>query len=277
MTNFSGFPLPLTINRLNTLGAASYGTNRILIWFNGSSSPSRIINTTNRDTISLFPISDEEISVAYSGSGYPYIDRWNVNNGTLLSSTPIYGQCYSLFVDINDDLYCSASGLHMVMRKSWRDQSNSFTIVAGTGSSGSSSAMLHTPRGIFVTSSLDLYVADCNNDRIQLFRSGQINATTVAGNGSNSTMTCRCPMGITLDADENLFIASYFEHRVIVVGPGGNGRCVVGCSSSSGPAANQLNNPTTLSFDFEGNLFVGDGGNVRIQKFLLNDSNQCGE
>ena len=264
------------INRLNTLVATSRDNQKIFVWFNGSSNVSRIINTTNRSPLGLFPISDDEILVSYD-TGYPYIDRWNVKNGTLLSSTPIYGQCYSLFVDINDDLYCSASTLHMVTRKSWRDQSNSFTIVAGTGTAGSSSAMLHTPRGIFVTSSLNLYVADCNNDRIQLFRSGQINATTVAGNGSNVMMTGRLPYGFTLDADENLFISFYWEDHVISVDSGGNVRCVVGCPGSSGSAANQLDDPWSLAFDTKGNLFAGDRGNSRIQKFQLNGPNQCSE
>ena len=270
-----GFPLPLMIDRLNTLVAASRDNKRIFIWFNGSSNVSTMINTINRSPISLFSINDEEIFVGYSDTPYPYIDRWNIKNGTLVSSTPIVGQCYFIFVDINDDLYCSAYNLNMVMRKSSRDQSNLMTVVAGTGSAGSTAAMLSSPRGIFVTSNLDLYVADCNNDRVQLFRSGQINATTIVGSGSNSTMTVDCPSGITFDADGNLFIVSYYQYRVITVGPGGNDRCVVGCTGSGGSAANQLWNPTTLSFDIEGNLFVGDWGNNRIQKFQLIDRNRC--
>ena len=165
----------------------------------------------------------------------------------------------------------------MVIRKSSRDQSNKVTIVSGTGSWGSSAAMLSGPRGIFVTSSLDLYVADCGNDRIQLFRFGQINATTVVGRGSNSTMTIDCPHGITFDADGNLFIVSSYQHRVIVVGPGGVRRCIVGCTGTNGSAANQLLNPATLAFDIEGNLFVEDHWNQRIQKFQLIGRNQCGE
>ena len=265
------------INRLNTLVAASPNNKRIFICFNGSFNVSTIINTINRSPISLFTINDEEIFVGYSNTTYPYIDRWNIKNGTLVSSTPIVGQCYFIFVDINDDLYCSARDLHMVMRKSWRDQSNLMTVVAGTGSAGSSATMLYYPHGIFVTSTLDLYVADCNNDRVQLFRSGQINATTIVGSGSNSTMTVLCPSGITLDADGNLFIVSYGQYRVVTVGPGGNGRCVVGCTGSGGSAANQLSYSTTLSFDIEGNLFVGDWANNRIQKFQINPSNQCCE
>ena len=90
-------------------------------------------------------------------------------------------------------------------------------------------------------------------------------------------MTANYPSGITLDADGNLFIVSGWQHRVIVVSPGGQSRCVVGCTAVNGSAANQLSNPTTVAFDIEGNLFVGDYGNNRIQKFQLNGQNQCSE
>ena len=93
----------------------------------------------------------------------------------------------------------------------------------GSGSAGSSPSALSSPRGIHVTTDLDLYVADCGNDRVQLFRAGQSNATTVAGNGSNSTLPLDCPMGITLDADENLYIVAHNNHRVVRFGAGGGG------------------------------------------------------
>ena len=44
--------------------------------------------------------------------------------------------------------------------------------------------------GIFVDINLDLYVADYYNHRIQLFRLGELNGITVAGNTSlNTTIT----------------------------------------------------------------------------------------
>ena len=126
-------------------------------------------------------------------------------------------------------------------RTSRKVPSNSFTVVAGTRSAGSSPSALSSPRGIHVTTDLDLYVADCGNDRVQLFRAGQSNATTVAGNGSNSSLPLDCPVGITLDADENLYIVA--RTAIIVWSElvrGGGGQCIVGCTGSAGSAANQL-------------------------------------
>jgi len=184
--------------------------------------------------------------------------------------------CFGLFVDINDILYCSINNLHQVVTKSLNSDSNVLKIVAGLGCSGSASDMLYNPYGIFVNINFDLYVADCGNNRIQLFPSGQLNATTVAGNGLfNTTITLHCPTGIVLDGDNNLFIVDSFNNRIVGSGPNGF-QCLVGCSGSSGSASNQLNFPQTMVFDNYGNMFVTDQNNSRIQKFLLS-TNSCGK
>ena len=148
-------------------------------------------------------------------------------------------------------------------------------IVAGVGCSGSVSSMLNSPAGIFVTVHFDLYVADYNNDRVQLFRSGESSATTVVGKRAPGTFVIFRPTGIVLDGDGYLFVVDQMNHRVIGSGPAGY-RCVVGCSKSGGKASNQLNQPNTMSFDSMGNIFVNDRGNTRIQKFLL-ANNSCGK
>jgi hypothetical protein len=174
--------------------------------------------------------------------------------------------CYGLFVDINDNLYCSINSKHQVIKKSLSNQANPSTIVAGIGTMGSSSNMLSRPWGIFVDINFDLYVADFDNDRIQLFKSGELNAETLVGTGAPGTFTLNYPTGVVLDADKYLFIAD--RYRIIGSGPNGF-RCLAGCSGSSGVASNQLDKPMTLSFDSYGNMFVTDSNNNRIQKFDL--------
>ena len=121
-----------------------------------------------------------------------------------------------------------------------------------------------------------MYVADCAFNRVQLFRSGQRNATTVVGTAVNSTYGLICPTGITLDADGNLFISDRGFNRVLRRGPAGD-RCIVGCNGSSGSASFQLNSHYAVAFDSQGNLFVADGTNKRIQKFQILDRGQFGE
>ena len=177
-----------------------------------------------------------------------------------------------LFLDIYNNLYCSLYDTHQVIERSFNDSANTTIIIAGNGTSGSASDMLDCPRGIFVNIDLNLYVADCNNDRIQFFQSGELNGTTIAGSAANGTITLSCPAGVVLDADGYLFISDSNNNRIIGSFPNGF-RCIIGCSGS-GSNSDQLSSPWGISFDSYGNLFVADGGNNRIQQFILS-TNSC--
>jgi hypothetical protein len=140
-------------------------------------------------------------------------------------------------------------------------------IVAGTGIRGSDLNELSFPRGIFVDQTFDSYVADCGNNRVQLFESGQSNGITVAGSTSPyPTITLDCPGGISLDAEKYLFIVDRYNDRIVGSSPNGF-RCLVGCYGS-GSQSNQLDFPFSFSFDRSGNMFVTDRANNRIQKFI---------
>ena len=178
-------------------------------------------------------------------------------------------QCWDLFININNILYCSLSERHQIITKSLNNDSSLLKIVGGTGSAGSASATLNNPRGIFVDNNLNLYVADSGNDRIQLFPSGKLSATTIAGNGSSYiTITLNWPTSIILDGNDYLYIVDSGNHRI--VGSDASGfRCIIGCSGSSGLASHQLYDPWAISFDSYGNIFVTDQGNNRIQQFTV--------
>ncbi len=158
------------------------------------------------------------------------------------------------------------------LKKSLNDTTNSEEIVASNGSNGSLSNMLDHPWGIFVDTNSDLYVADQWNHRIQLFKSGELNATTIVGNGAPGTISLSGPSDIVLDADKYLFIVDGWHHRIVGSDPNGF-RCLVGCSGSTGLASNELLLPLALSFDSYGNMFVNDAYHNRIQKFVLSMNN----
>lgn len=46
-----------------------------------------------------------------------------------------------------------------------------------------------------------------------------------------------------------------------------SGSTVAGATGDVGPWSYQLNNPTAITFDIHGNLFVLDSGNARVQKW----------
>ena len=249
---------------------ADYTNKRIQVWRNGSINLTTI-STNSSSPYSLFVTITGDIFVG-TDSSYP-VKMWSSNATVAVPIMSLCSACWSLFIDIASTLYCSAYSLNQVVAKSLNSDGNTMTTF-GTGICGNTSNMLCSPCGIFVHINFDLYVADCGNDRVQVFKSGQSNATTIAGSGVSGTITLSCPTGVVLDGDDHLFIVDSNNHRI--VGSDDNGfRCVVGCSGG-GSAADRLTNPWSVSFDSYGNMFVADQGNSRIQKFVLS-SNSCGK
>ncbi|CAF1410964.1 unnamed protein product [Adineta steineri] len=172
--------------------------------------------------------------------------------------------CDDLFVDNNDTLYCSMFDDNQVVKRSLNDPvDTSPHVVAGTGVTGTASYEFHGPSGLFVDTNLDLYVADYENHRVQLFQYGESNGTTVAGLQSlNPTISLIYPTVINLDAEKYLFIMDYFQERI--VGSGSYGfRCLVGCHGEEPESYSLARN--SFYFDRSGNMFVA--GRIKIQKF----------
>ena len=203
-----------------------------------------------------------------SGNINNRVDVWQLNASSAVSNLSIGDQCRSLFIDTNNSLYCSLYNNHKVVKRSLNSYDMQMTTIAGTDCSGYQPHMLYQPSGIFVAINFDLYVADSNNFRVQLFRTGELNGTTVAGRDAPGTIQLKNPVAVTLDADGYLFIVDYNLFRIIGSGPYGF-RCVVGCTGTSGTDPNKLFNPRTMAFDSNGNIFVVDSFNDRVQKFAL--------
>lgn len=233
----------------------------------------RYIWTNRSYSTSLFVANLSEILIAHYWPNNQ-VARWSLQtNASINPSLSFSAECSGLFVDLYGSVYCSRKLEHQVVKQPLINPTNTFEIVAGTGCPGVDSTQLWSPQGIFVSSMLDLYVADCENHRIQLFRYGQLNATSVAGRNSNSNISLNCPTAVTHDADGYLFIVDSYNNRII--GSDRDGfRCLVGCASTAGSSPHQLNNPTALYFDSIGNMLVLDRANHRIQKFFL-ATNPC--
>lgn len=115
------------------------------------------------------------------GGASGWVDRWPRNSNTSILAMNITGSCVGLFVDTYNRLYCFDQGSHQVLRNYYLGNINQTEIIAGNGTPGSATNMLNTPQGIFVDLNMTLYVADCLNNRVQLFRAGESNGITVAG------------------------------------------------------------------------------------------------
>ncbi|CAF0808178.1 unnamed protein product [Adineta steineri] len=261
-------PTGIFVNTNNTIYVANREDNTIVIWHEENVNPTEIISDNFIEPHSLFVTSNGDIYID-DGKENGRVQKWSAKTSTFVTVMNVNSSCWGLFVDINNTLYCLMRDHHQVVKRSLNDAvMTSNHVVAGTGIEGSGLYELSGPRGIFIDVNFDLYVADCQNNRVQLFFPGKSNGITVAGSESLSpTVTLSCPSGIMLDAEKYLFIVDRDNHRII--GSSLNGfRCLVGCYET-GSQSNQLYLPSSFSFDRSGNIFVTDKSNHRIQKFLL--------
>jgi hypothetical protein len=242
----------------------------VQVWFAGNNTPTTISVTVNSYPFSVFAPNTNDIYIGNNND----VEKHTLNDTSSVSTLNTGGECYGLFIDSNNSLYCVLYNSHKVIKRSLNSSDTQTTTVAGTGCSGFLLNMLYVPQGIFVDNNFNLYVADTGNSRIQFFYSGRPNATTVAGNGAPGTISLSAPTDVLLDADGYLFIVDNGNCRIVGSGPNGF-RCVVGCSGW-GSSANQLAAPQSMAFDTYGNIFVSDTFNSRIQKFVL-ATNSCSE
>ncbi|CAF1049913.1 unnamed protein product [Adineta steineri] len=256
------YPLGMFVDRNNSVYVADQTNGRIQVWRNGSTILTGNYSGGLSWPYSVFVTDNGDV---YVDNGYTYyrVDKWGWNSTSSVPAMYVCGQCYGLFVDINNMLYCVMGPYHQVVSKSLDSRLNVWNIVAGTGTAGSTSVTLNTPWGMFVDINLNLYVADTLNNRIQKFASGQSNGTTIA----TGTIVLSAPTSVIFDADGYMFISDCWNHRLVGSGPNGF-RCIAACSGY-GSSSSQLYYPHTMYFDSYGNIFVTDEYNNRIQKFLL--------
>ena len=137
-------------------------------------------------------------------------------NGPGYSNTQLLNPVGLYFDSSSNSLFIANFGAHNIVR--WVLGASSWTLVAGIGGSlGSTSTLLYNPGDVTLDSIGNVYVADTMNHRIQFFWAGQSNGTTIAGitslSGSTSTQL-NLPFGLTVDAQFNVYVADYSNHRV---------------------------------------------------------------
>jgi uncharacterized protein (TIGR03437 family) len=146
------------------------------------------------------------------------------------------------------------------------------TTLAGTGNTGysgdggpASLARLNLPRGVAVDLGGNVYVADSGNNQVRRIDAQGTITTVDTGNSLSG------PRGIAVDRAGNLYIADSSNRRVLRVSPGalvttiaGDGTC---CYSGDGGLAldAQLNQPSGVAVDANGNVYVADPGNDAVR------------
>jgi hypothetical protein len=155
-------------------------------------------------------------------------------------------------------------------------------------------AQLQSPAGVAVDEDGNFYIADANNNRIRKVIAATGVITTVAGSepighgnggfsgdgGPATDAQLDYPTRVAVDATGNLYVADSYNHRIrkviaetgvitTVAGSGLTGFDKGGFGGDGGLATEaQLNFPTGVALDGEGNLYIADNGNHRIRKVV---------
>ncbi|CAF1593815.1 unnamed protein product, partial [Adineta steineri] len=225
-------PYGIFVNTNNTVYVADREVNRIQVWFEGDIDPAKTLSGGLTSPFGIFASANGDVYVD-NGNSHE-VDKWAWNATSSITAMYVMGTCHGLFIDTTNNLYCSLGDFNIVIKELLNDTTGFQIIAAGNGTSGLESNMLNNPHGIFIDVNFNLYVADHDNHRIQLFQPGELNAITVVGDGSlNITITLAYPTGIILDGNGYLFISDTNNNRI--VGSNSDGyRCIVGCDGVSG-------------------------------------------
>jgi hypothetical protein len=145
---------------------------------------------------------------------------------------------------------------------------------------------LSGPRGIFLDSASNVYIADSNNHRVRKIDATTKVITTVVGNGQSgytgdngagTNAKLNNPNSVFVDTSGNIFIADYDNYCIrkltkasniisTVVGVGGS----YGYSGDNGLATNaKLRRPYYVINDNLGNIIVSDSANNVVRKVTI--------
>ncbi|CAF3752171.1 unnamed protein product [Adineta steineri] len=299
-------PVGIFIDNNDTLYIADRDNNRIMMYYANAASGLVVAGDFTAGSSSSQLNSPKGVAVDQYGS-IIVADSSNYRiqsfpSGSMVANTiamnsaanPL-GQLRDLHIDVNNNIYVTDSDYNRVVKFSTGNAVG--VVLAPTNGTGSAANQLLGPFGNFIDGNQTLYIADTRNSRVQMWISDAISGITVAGEtgvAGSSLALLSNPEAITVDNNgyvNKVCIKTIYPNdndiltfigRYIYVVDEGNARvvkwttnyttggvCVVSCSGIIGSANNELNGPRDVKFDSQGNLYITDQANHRIQKFLI--------
>jgi len=155
------------------------------------------------------------------------------------------------------------------------------TTYAGNGNAAiangaDSAASFNFPAGVAVDAAGNVYVADTFNNVIRKISiNGQVATFSGTGNAGNSNGTAtqanfNAPRGVAVDSSGNVYVADTGNRLIRKINAAGTvttlaGNSQAGEQNGTGTAAS-FSNPSGLTVDASGNVYVADTGNNAIRK-----------
>ena len=200
-----------------------------------------------------------------------------------------------LALDASGNIYIADTGNHTIRKV---DSAGDISTVAGTGLAGDSgdggsatAALLNGPKGVYVDTSDNIYIADTQNCRIRMVSASTGNIERVAGkpgsitcnfdsdSGPATSRALNKPGGVFVDTSGNFYIADTDSHIIRKV-TSGQISTIAGTAETSGYSGDggaaisaTLSSPKSVFVDTAGNIFVADQGNDVIRVVSVGDGN----
>jgi DNA-binding beta-propeller fold protein YncE len=120
-----------------------------------------------------------------------------------------------------------------------------------------------------------LYVPDYNTDRVHVLSLEGSPQRTVDGSGLDGAgipAAFDAPGGVAVDANGRLYVADFYNHRVVRLREGGAFDRQWGVTDSTGGADDRLSYPTDVAVHPDGGFVVADAYNHRIKRYAADGS-----
>ncbi|CAF0954571.1 unnamed protein product [Adineta steineri] len=178
-------------------------------------------------------------------------------------------RCWSLAMDNNGDLYVSDMIKDEVSR--WKEGETSGIKVAGKSRNADLTNQIRNFAYIFVDEYYSVYVADAVNGEAMEWKKDAKNGTIVARGHINEMKPNSPPRlsGVIVDCMGNIYVSDAMTCQIIRWLPGAKFNSTIAGGQGCGNGTKQFHIPNDLSFDRQGNLYVVDTLNHRVQKLAV--------
>lgn len=278
----AAYPKGVTVDKDGNVYAANSSQGIIYKWMPGNPTPVIVAGGNGLGTaanqIGSYPgglFVDDDGNLYISDASNHRVQKWapGATSGvTVAGGNGIgiglnqFSSMGGLFVDKSGNIYVSDAAFATSRVVKWAPGATTGELVAGGNGYGGALNQLWNPNGIYVDDAGNVYVAEEVNARVTKWAPGATTAVIVAGGNGNGYGNNQLyyPEDVTLDSQGNLYVLNAYSGYIMKWEPGAStGTYLVGyCCSGNG-----MSSPMAMDFDEDGNLYVADYGNSRIQKY----------